>query len=66
MGKKKFTPEYKKEIIKLITERRKKVTKVAKDIGVTSTSIRRWIKQYSEYGKNAFPGEGNLRSEDEK
>lgn len=48
MGKKRFTPEYKEEIIKLVTERRKKVGEVAKDIGVTSTSIRRWITQYSE------------------
>ena len=66
MGKKRFTPEYKEEIIKLVTERRKNISEVAKDIGVTSTSIRRWITQYSEYGKDAFPGKGNLRAEDDK
>jgi len=33
---------------------------------VTPTSIRRWITQYSEYGKDAFPGKGNLRAEDDK
>lgn len=66
MGKNRFTPEYKKEIIKLVTERRKKISELAKDIGVTPASVRRWIKQYSEYGKDAFPGKGNLMSEDEK
>jgi transposase len=66
MGKKRFTPEYKEEIIKLVTERKKKMSEVAKDIGVTATSIRRWIRQYSEYGKNAFPGKGYLRTEDDK
>ena len=66
MGRKKFTPEYKEEIIKLVTERKKKISEVARDIGVISTSIRRWITQYSEYGKDAFPGKGNLRSEDDK
>jgi len=66
MGRKGFTPEYKEEIIKLVTERKKKISEVAKDIGVTSTSIRRWITQYSEYGKDAFPGKGNLRTEDDK
>jgi len=66
MGKKRFTPEYKEEIIKLVTERKKKISEVAKDIGVTSTSIRRWITQYGEYGKDAFPGKGNLRAEDDK
>ena len=66
MGKKRFTPEYKEEIIKLVTESKKKMSEVAKDIGVTATSIRRWIRQYSEYGKNAFPGKGYLRTEDDK
>src|SRR5665648_136290 len=66
MRKKRFTPEYKEEIIKLVTERKKKMSEVARDIGVTSTSIRRWITQYSEYGKDAFPGKGNLRTEDDK
>jgi len=66
MGKKRFTPEYKEEIIKLVTERKKKISEVARDIEVTSTSIRRWITQYSEYRKDAFPGKGNLRTEDDK
>jgi transposase-like protein len=35
IGKKRFTPEYKKEIIRLVTERRKKVNEVVRDIGVT-------------------------------
>ena len=63
MGKRRFTPGYKEEIIKLFTERKKKISEVARDIGVTSTSIRRWIPQYSEYRKDAFPGKGNLKKD---
>lgn len=66
MGKKKFEPEYKREIIKLVTERGMKVSEVAKDIGVTPTSVRRWIKEYSDHEKDAFPGKGKLRAEDEE
>jgi len=32
MGKRRFTPEYKEEIIKLVTERKKKISEVARDI----------------------------------
>ncbi|GAB6171380.1 hypothetical protein JCM15765_08580 [Paradesulfitobacterium aromaticivorans] len=64
MGDKK--PEYKKEMVKLVTERGKKVSEVANDIGVTPTSFRRWIKLYGEYGNDAFPGKGNLRPEDKE
>ena len=67
MGKGKgYTPEYKKEIIRLVTEQGKKVKEVAIDIGVTETSVRRWIKQYGNHGDNAFPGKGRLRPEDEE
>lgn len=45
-----FTAEYKKEIIKLVTEGGKKVPDVAKDIGVSDTIIRKWIKLFDEHG----------------
>jgi transposase len=61
---KKFTEDYKKEIVKLITVLGKKPVDVAKDIGVTPTSIRRWILLYSTHGEAAFPGKGNLRPDD--
>lgn len=67
MGKAtKFTPEYKKEIIKLITEQKKKYSEVSKSIGVSDTTLREWVKKYSEYGKDAFPGRGNLRPDDKE
>jgi transposase len=65
-NKPKFTDDYKKEIVKLITELGKKPTEVARDIGVTPTSIRRWVSLYSTHGDTAFPGKGNLRPEDAK
>lgn len=65
-SKRRFTQEYKEEIIKLVTEQGKKVTHVARDIGVSEGAVRGWIKKYKEHGKNAFPGSGNLRPEDEE
>ena len=61
-----FTAEYKKEIIKLVTEAGKKIGDVARDIGVSDTTIRKWIKLNSEHGEVAFPGKGYLRPEDEE
>lgn len=59
-----YTPEYKKEIIKLITEQGKSRTEVAISIGVSKTTINEWIKRYSVHGENAFPGKGHLMPED--
>jgi transposase len=59
----KFTKEYKQEIVRLITELDKNPT-VAKDIGVTPTTVRKWVRQFSIHGEDAFPGKGNLHPED--
>lgn len=64
--KRTFTVEYKKEIIKLVTEQGKKVTHVARDIDVSEATVRRWVKEYGEHGNDAFPGKGKLRRDDEE
>lgn len=33
---------------------------------MSQTALRKWIKEYSEHGEQAFPGKGNLRPEDEE
>ena len=61
---KQFDPEYKKEMVRLVEELGKSPADVAKDIGVTSTSVRRWVRQYGNQGEAAFPGK-NLYPTDE-
>lgn len=55
-----FTDEYKKEIIKLVTEKRKTVREVAISVGVTETTIRDWIKSIKSTVKTHFPGRVNF------
>lgn len=62
---KKFAPEFKREMVRLVEELGKSPADVAKDIGVTATSVRRWIKQYGIQGEAAFPGKGNLHPANE-
>ncbi len=50
----------------MVTEQGKKISEVARDISVSHTTVGNWVKQYSEYGEQTFPGKGNLRPEDEE
>ena len=52
-NKRRFTKEYKEEIIKLVTEQGKRVTHVARDIGVSEATVRGFIRRYKEHGKTA-------------
>ncbi len=63
---KRFDPEYKKEMVRLVEELGKSPGEVAKDIGVTATSVRRWVVQYGSKGSSSFPGKGNLHPYDEE
>ena len=35
------------------------VKDVARELGISGTTLRRWINEYDEYGESAFPGHGN-------
>lgn len=58
-----FTEEDKKQIVKLIIEEGKKVKDISKIVGVSESSIRRWMKQY---GKESSFNKGKVRLESEK
>ncbi len=64
MGNTKFTNDYKKEMVRLVIELGKKPADVAKDIGVSDATVRRWVRQYHSHGDDAFPGKGKLRPAD--
>ena len=35
------------------------VSEVAKTLGISGSTLRRWINEYDQYGESAFPGHGN-------
>lgn len=37
----------------------KSALEVARELGISGSSLRRWINEYDEYGESAFPGHGN-------
>jgi transposase len=43
--RRKFTPEFKGEAIKLCSEPGQSIGKVAKSLGLTETALRSWVKQ---------------------
>lgn len=61
-----FNKEYKQEMVRLVTEAGKKPAEVAENIGVTATTVRNWVKQFTVHGYEAFPGKGKLHPADEE
>jgi len=64
MGRRTFNPKFKLEAVKLVRERGIAIRQAAKDLGLHENVLRKWVKDHSEHGEQAFPGRGKQRPDD--
>jgi transposase len=61
-----YTPEFKAEAVKLVTEQGYSVAEAARSLGVTENLIRNWKRDLQAKGADAFPGRGKLGPHEEE
>ena len=61
-----YDGEFKREAVQLVTDRGQSVKKVAENLGIHPNVLSRWKREYLKDGKDAFPGKGHLRPEEEE
>jgi transposase len=54
-----FTKEFKLEAVRLAETSGKPITELARELGVSDSTIHNWRKQLAEQGSDAFPGSGH-------
>ena len=59
----KFSREFKLEAVKLVRERGVSVAQACRDLDVAESVLRRWIRELAEAPASAFPGHGQMHSE---
>lgn len=64
MGRRKFTPEFKLEAVKLVRERGMTVAQAARDLGLHENVLRKWVRTLEAHREQAFPGQGRMRPDD--
>lgn len=60
-----YSKEYKLNAVKLVTEGRRKVSEVARDLGINENLLYNWRNKYNQDKEESFPGRGNLKATDE-
>ena len=55
-----YTPEFKAEAVKLVTEQGYSVAEAARSLGIHQTLLRSWKQALQAQGDQAFPGHGKL------
>jgi transposase len=61
-----FSREYKLEAVKLIRERGVSYAQAARDLDVHENVLRKWVKEFGADPTGAFPGNGQMKPEQQE
>lgn len=64
MERRKFTREFKREAVTLITERGVSIAQASRELGVHGSVLRRWVQEQAADPQQAFPGQGQMKPEE--
>ena len=59
MKRKVYDKQFKVASVKMALSDDTTISRAAKELGISGTTLHRWINEYEEYGERAFPGNGN-------
>ena len=62
--RKRFSPEYKLELVDLVRRSKSSCRKIALEVGVNPALLTRWVREAEAGGAKAFPGGGSPRDEE--
>ena len=57
--RKAFSPEFKREAVRLLEQGNKEAAQLARELGVRRNQLYKWQQAVHERGEAAFPGQGN-------
>jgi transposase len=55
-----YTPEFKAEAVKLVTDKGYSIAEAARSLGIHDTLLRSWKQAFADQGEQTFPGQGKL------
>ena len=64
--RKKYTSEFKRDAVRLVTEQGYKQTEAARNLGIDRGMLGRWIKELQSDESEAFRGNGKLGADQEE
>ena len=62
--RKRYSPEYKRELVELVRRSQSSCRQIALEVGVNPNMLTRWVREADAGGGKAFPGGGVPRDEE--
>lgn len=63
--RKKYDKEFKQKAVEL-SAARGNAAEIAEELGIKVDLLYRWRREYNEYDKNSFPGQGKMKMTDQE
>ena len=63
-NRKRYSPEYKRELVELVRRSQSSCRKIALEIGINPNLLTRWVREAVADAGKAFPGGGTPRDEE--
>jgi transposase len=63
--RRRFDAQFKKDALNLIQESNRKITDVARELGIRPELLYRWKSEQTADPEHAFPGKGHMKPEEE-
>ena len=61
-----YTKEFKQEAVRLVEGSGKSMSQVARDLGISDSTLYNWCQKSSQQGEQAFPGSGHQTALEEE
>jgi transposase len=62
--RKRYSPEYKRELVELVRRTQSSCRQIALEVGVNPNMLTRWVREAGTGAGKAFPGAGTARDEE--
>ena len=65
-NQKSYSREFKIRAVRLLESTGKSQAEIERELGIGSSNLSRWKKQFGEQGEDAFPGRGRVTPDEER
>lgn len=66
MGRRTFSREFKLEAVRLVRDRGVAVAQACRDLEIAESVLRRWMREAEGDPRHAFPGQGQVKPEQQE
>ena len=63
--RRRFDAQFKQDALRLVEESNRKISDIAKDLGIRPELLYRWKSEHAADGEHAFPGKGRMKPDEE-